>query len=74
MAGVASARIANRHALYSVYYGTTKKTALPLNETYTRAECAARQHDYVARLGDDCTREQRAMKFVRASSILQKIR
>ncbi|HEY3223238.1 MAG TPA: hypothetical protein VGJ76_05535, partial [Pseudolabrys sp.] len=36
--GYRTARIGNRHALYSVYYSTAKKTALPLNETCMHAQ------------------------------------
>jgi flagellum-specific peptidoglycan hydrolase FlgJ len=38
MAGVASARIANRHALHSVYYSVPKKKALLANETRMRTQ------------------------------------
>ena len=46
MAGVASARVANRHALHSVYYSTAKKPAFPLNETCTRPLRDALQRDF----------------------------
>ena len=36
MAGVASARIANRHALHSVYYSAAKKKVLPPKEATTQ--------------------------------------
>ena len=55
MAGVASARIANRHALHSVYYSAAKKKALPPKEATTqlrndlmRCNCAIKfevEHD-----------------------------
>src|SRR6476620_11090451 len=74
MAGVASARIANRHALHSVYYSTAKKTALPLNETCTRASSDTRRRIRVTTVVIVRAYARRATKFVYASSQLQKIR
>jgi hypothetical protein len=46
MAGVASARVANRHALHSIYYSTTEKRTLPPNETCMRAQRDAALHHH----------------------------
>src|SRR4026207_473017 len=64
MAGVASARIANRHALHSVYYSTAKKTALPLNETCTRASCDTRRRISVTTVAIIGAHARRAITFV----------
>jgi hypothetical protein len=46
MAGVASARVANRRALHFVYYSTTKKTVSALTKRISSA-----------RLSIDCTQQ-----------------
>ncbi len=43
MADVCISAVANRHALHFVYYSTTKKTAVPLNEVCMRRASAARR-------------------------------
>ena len=73
MAGVASARVANRHALHFVYYSTTKKTVSPLNETCTRARRSVRKRDLSARalcLTQRCSNARR--RIACKSATLQK--
>jgi len=74
MAGVAPARIANRHALHPVYYSTAKKTALLLNEAYTRARSDTMGRDRAIKTKLDHSTSNGRRQLVPAAEKLKKVR
>jgi hypothetical protein len=73
MAGVAPARIANRHVLHPVYYSTAKKTALPLNKACTRARSDTMGRDRAIKTKLDHSMGNGRRQLVPATEKLKKL-
>jgi len=74
MAGVASARIGNRHALQPVYYSTDKKTAVSLTETDTRTPRDTTQRDCTIKIELSTRETDCPRKLLRTLQKFKKIR
>jgi hypothetical protein len=70
MAGVASARIANRHALHSVYYSAAKKKVLPPKEATTQLRNDLMRCNCAIKIEVEHVRMQQTMSvYARAAEI-----